>query len=67
MKKLDLDSSKREDSLPQPYSLKSEALKEMILHKLDLTMFQIEQKKKDSNYKGSVKDYISQNSIASPP
>lgn len=36
--------------MPQPYGLISEALKETILHKLDLAMFQIEQKKKDSNY-----------------
>ena len=29
-------------------------------------MFQIEQKKKDCNYEGSVKDYFSQNSIDIP-
>ena len=72
MKKIELDQwdicdpENREDILPQPYGLISNVLEETIFHKLGLAMYEIDQKKKDSNYEGSVKDYYSQNSIDIP-
>jgi hypothetical protein len=69
MKSLDLeewhisDPDSREDLLPQPYRLISDLLQETVLHGLSLNIYNIEQKKKDSNYEGNVREYISQNSI----
>ena len=46
-----------------PYSLIDEILNETILFKLNLKMHENEQKKKDSNYEGSVKEYLAQNTM----
>lgn len=53
----------REDVLPQPYRLISEVLGETILYQLSLKMFEIQQKKKDKNYEGTTREYLSQNTI----
>jgi hypothetical protein len=53
----------KEDILPMPYSLINEVLNETFLHELNLKLHEIEQKKKDSNYEGSVKEYLGQNTI----
>lgn len=69
MTSLDLESWKvcdpelRQDHLPQPYSLINEVLEETVLHRLDLALFNIDQKNKDPNYEGAIKDYLSQNCI----
>lgn len=57
------DPDNREDHLPQPYSLIAEVLRETVLHGLSVAMFEIEQKKKDKNYQGVVREYLSQNTI----
>ena len=56
----------REDRLPQPYALVAEILGETVMHQLGLAMFEIEQKKKDSNYEGSIREYCCQNTIEIP-
>lgn len=69
MQKLDLNEwqicnpDNREDSLPQPYKLINEVLNETIMYKLNLSMFEIEEKKKDKNYEGGVKEMVLQNFI----
>ena len=57
------DPDNIEDILPFPYSMIVEVLNETILHKLSLEMHHIEQKKKNDNYEGGVKEYLGQNTI----
>ena len=69
MSKMDLtewgicNPDNREDQLPQPYRLIAEVLRETVLHGLSVAMFEIEDKKKDKNYEGVVREYLSQNTI----
>jgi hypothetical protein len=69
MKQTDLDEwdicdpERREDFLPQPYGFIADILGETVLYKLGLAMFEIEQKKKDRNYEGTIREYASQNTI----
>ena len=51
------------DILPLPYSIIDEVLNETILFQLNLKMHEIEEKKKNSNYEGSVKEYLGQNTM----
>ena len=46
-----------------PYRLIDEVLQETILYKLNLALHHLEEKKKDRNYEGEVKEYISQGTM----
>lgn len=49
--------------LPEPYAMIVDVMQETILHKLNLSMHEIENKRKDENYEGNVKEYVAQNTI----
>jgi hypothetical protein len=57
------DPDKQEDALPMPYRIIDEVLNEAIMSQVYLGVHEIEQKKKDNNYEGAVKELQSQGTL----
>ena len=53
----------QDDLLPMPYCLIDEVLQETIILQLNLKMHEIEEKKKNPNYEGGVKEYLAHNTM----